>query len=307
MTRAMLALALVLAAAPARSAERAQWLMGTELRIVVDAGDLDPAAVDSLLDDCFDLARDTERVLSRWDPQAELARLNAAAGQQVQVSPALFAWLQRCVADARLTGGAFDPTVGTWILNPGSEVPIGMDRLRLDPARRTVFLPAGMALDSGGDGKGVAVDRIVERLRRDVSSALVSFGGSSCFGLGPGPEGEGWPLAVVDVDGSWVGTVTLRDRALSVSQSMQVDQLGDGQTVRRAHIYDPATGELVREPRTSVVVAPSATVAEVLSTALVVRGREGLSMLDTWPETEALVSPFSDPAPSWWQPAHPRR
>lgn len=294
-------LLLMPAASGASTVDRAQWLMGTELRITLETGTLDSDRVDALFRECFAIAAATERVLSRWDPQAELAQLNAAAGQRVEVSPELFAWLKRCAVDARLTEGAFDPTVGTWILDPDSTGPIGMDRVVLDQENRSVLLPAGMALDSGGDGKGVAVDRIVMHLREAGVAGLVNFGGSSSYGIGGGPEGDGWRLAVLDVSGAWIGTVVLRDAALSISRSIQVDELGEGKTLRRAHIYDPSTGELVTEPRTSIVVAPSATVAEVLSTALIVRGTAGLGLLDAYAGAQALVTPIAQQTPLWWR------
>lgn len=307
MKHTLLVLALLLAS-PARAelVERSQWLMGTELRIVIETDGRVHEAVEEVFRDCFAAAAETERVLSRWHEEAELARLNAAAGREVEVSEALFAWLERCAIDARRTGGAFDPSVGTWILHPGADVEIGMDRIDLDPRRRTVRLPEGMALDSGGDGKGVAVDEMAGRLRAAGLEGMISFGGSSCYGVGDGPDGEGWSLAVTGIDGGWLGTALLRDRALSVSRSMQVDQLGGGETVRRPHIYDPATGELVTVERTSIVVAPTATAAEVLSTALVVRGRAGLDFLVEYPGAEALLTPLPERAPEWWHPAPPR-
>jgi thiamine biosynthesis lipoprotein len=301
-----LGIVLLLLAVPARGdlVERTQWSMGTELRIVLEAGARTEDEVDSIFRACFEVAGATEAVLSRWDPRAELARLNAAAGSDFRASDELFGWLERCLADSRRTNGAVDPTVGTWILHPGRAVSIGMNRMHLDASRKTVRMPEGMALDSGGDGKGVAVDRIVELLVEERVDALVSFGGSSSYGLGSSPSGDGWALAVMDVAGEVLGTVTLRDQALSVSHSTLLDHLGNGQTARRPHIYDPSTGELVTEPRTSVVIAPTATVAEVLSTALIVRGADGLEFVEAYPGARALISPGSDPMPDWISPAH---
>jgi thiamine biosynthesis lipoprotein len=284
---------LLVLATPARAevVERSQWVMGTELRIVVADG-----ATAELFEDCFAIARDCERVLSRWDPEAELAQLNAAAGSKTEVSPELFAWLQRVARDHTRTRGAFDPTVGTWILDPESGIEIGMDRVKLGPGR-DVRLPAGFALDSGGDGKGVAVDLVVARLREAGVEALVSFGGSSTYGVGDGPEAAGWRLGVADVEGNWIGNVALIDAGLSVSHSVQVDQLADGRNEIRPHIFDPSTGALVTEARTAVVWSESATDAEVLSTALIVRG--DLELLSEFPGAKGLVTPSSSELPDW--------
>jgi thiamine biosynthesis lipoprotein len=297
----LLTLLLVATPAPAELIEQSRWVMGTELRILIESGDRETAELDSLFRESFDLVMDCERVLSRWDPEAELALLNASAGREVEVSPRLFSWLQRCARDSRRTDGAFDPSVGTWILDPDSKVEIGMDRILLDAGRMTVTLPAGMALDSGGDGKGIAVDLVAAHLRNAGVGALVSFGGSSIFGVGKGPGQTGWEIAVVDVDGDWIGTAILNDAALSVSHSVQVDELENGRTRTRYHIYDPATGHLVETKRTSVVWARTAVEAEVLSTALIVRGPAGMKFLEQFRDSEAILTPVRGRTPDWWK------
>ena len=301
--RGLALLILLSVAVPVRAGliEQSRWVMGTELRIVIESGDRDDTDLDSLFRECFDLATGCERVLSRWDPDAELALLNASAGREVKVSPRLFAWLQRSARDSRRTDGAYDPSVGTWILDPDSEVEIGMDRVLRDASRNTVTLPEGMALDSGGDGKGVAVDLLAARLRRAGVGALVSFGGSSIYGVGEGPGHEGWQVAVMDVNGTWIGTAILKNAALSVSHSVQVDELEDGRTRTRYHIYDPATGRLVQTERTSVVWAKTAVEAEVLSTALIVRGPAGMKFLEHYRGAEALLTPVRGLTPEWWE------
>ena len=301
--RALILLALLAVATPVRAelVEQSRWVMGTQLRILIESGDHEAEELDPLFRQCFDLATGCERVLSRWDPEAELAVLNASAGREVKVSPQLFAWLQRSARDSRLTQGAFDPSVGTWILDPYSLVEVGMDRILRDASRNTVILPEGMALDSGGDGKGIAVDLIASHLRKSGAEALVSFGGSSIYGVGKGPEHKGWEIAVMDVNGVWIGTAILKNAALSVSHSVQVDELENGRTRTRYHIYDPATGLLVKTKRTSVVWAKTATEAEVLSTALIVRGPAGMKFLKHYRDSEAILTPVRGLTPDWWK------
>lgn len=305
MTRLAGVMALLLCAASAHGevVERSQWLMGTELRIAIETEERSEEELNGLFVECFDFVARCERILSRWDPEAELAILNAGGGQEAIVSEELFAWLERCRRDWERTDGAFDPSVGTWILDPDSELEIGMDLVRLDAERRSVLLPEGMALDSGGDGKGIAVDHVADILREaGIESALISFGGSSSYGLGKGPDGQGWKLAVMDVDGRWIGTALLENRALSISHSVLVDQLEDGQTLERPHIYDPADGSLVLERRTSVVWSTSATAAEVLSTALIVRGLDALAFVPRFENCEVRLLPGHEPVADWWLP-----
>src|SRR5436190_904986 len=56
---------------------------------------------------------EVERICNRFDPESELARLCARPpGAVVPVSALLFEAVAFAIEVARLTGGAFDPTVG---------------------------------------------------------------------------------------------------------------------------------------------------------------------------------------------------
>ena len=278
-----LAIALLTAAMPgpgARAAddlhEQRRWLMGTEFRLVlVGAGDAAPRIAERVFADVTAV----EESLSIWDPATPLSRLNRAAPKAVRISDFLAGWIERCRADHERTDGAFDPSVGSWrgLDSDAPRLPIGMDRVEIRRSDQgiTARLPRqGFALDSGGNGKGLAVDRAVAILREEgVRAALIDFGGSSWYGLGRPPEGSSWEVLVPGVDGRPAGRVALADAALSVSDARQRDRDASGREVVRWHIVDPRTGEPVRIARVAVVRAPSAVDAEVLSTALVVDGR----------------------------------
>ena len=112
----------------------------------------------------------------------------------------------------------------------------------LDRAAGTVrFDRPGVELDLGGIGKGYAVDRVVDLLRRrGIASALVNLGGSSVYGLGAPPGREAWEIGIQDpTDPAKTAlTVRLRDRALSVSGGYERFFEKDGVTY--SHIMDPA-------------------------------------------------------------------
>ncbi len=136
-------------------------------------------------DDAAEEVRRLDRMLSNYIPTSEWSEVNRfAAERPVKVSTELFDLLTACMNYSRASEGAFDITVGplmkVWGFYKGSgHLPhraevrgalarVGYRNLILDPANRTVrFARSGVEMDPGGIGKGYAVDRMVEVLKRD--------------------------------------------------------------------------------------------------------------------------------------------
>ena len=123
-------------------------------------------------------------LLSNYKPDSAWSQVNQfAAERPVEVPQELFDLLAACVEYSRKSEGAFDITVGplmkVWGFYKGTghlpahgEVKkalacVGYKNLILDAKTRTVrFAKKGVEIDPGGIGKGYAVDRMVEILRR---------------------------------------------------------------------------------------------------------------------------------------------
>ncbi len=227
-------------------------------------------------------------VLSDWNPDTPLSRLNtAAAGTLVTLDPDLAAWLDHARAMHTVTNGAFDPAVGALVSAWGlrSRAPSRPDAETLTRARdasglaRVLVSADGrvsrshhdLRLDPGGSGKGWALDRAAEVLAdHGVERALLSFR-STLLALGPPADAPSWPIPIVhDGDGSLAARVELTRGALSVSAG-GFSTFDDGGT-ERGHVLDPATGVPVEAARLAWVRHPSAATADALSTALLVSG-----------------------------------
>jgi thiamine biosynthesis lipoprotein len=168
---------------------------------------------------------------------------------------------------------------------------VGYRHVVLDDAAGTVrFDRPGVELDLGGIGKGYAVDRVVALLRRQgVASALVNLGGSSIYGLGAPPGGQGWPIGVQDpTHSSRVAlSLPLHDRALSVSGGYERFFEKDGVTY--SHVMDPRIGRPVQGVLSVAVLSDSATAGDALDDIFLVEGvgRAG-TFLKAQPSTEVL-------------------
>lgn len=246
----------------------------------------DARHVDAALE-ALDEADRLEAALTVFRDTSDLSRINRqAAAAPAPVSEGLFALLTRCHTLHAETEGAFDitstPLSRRWgfLQSEGhqpaacadaSTTAVGMNRVRLDAATRTVsFAVPGIELNLGAIGKGHAVDRLgVVLRRRGVNRALVSAGGSSVLAVGG--RGGGWTIDVTSPQlDSRIARVRLRDAALGTSGAGEQYIVADG--VRHGHVFDPRTGRPARGVLSASVVARDAETADALSTAFLVGG-----------------------------------
>ena len=292
----------------------ARPLLGVRFELTLVGGA--QSALDELAEEAFGVAAAVERLANNWDPQSELSRLNRSESTDpLPVSAELAELLECALAGRERTGGAFDPSVGCVLeamgfyggeqrlLQPDEldalRPLLGAHTLRLERADGAQGVRLWRAapqvhVDLSALAKGWAVDRVVELLReRGVRRAFVAAGGSTVYGLGPGPPGEelgGWTFQVPD--GVLWRTWWLADEAVSTSGriSMPLDPGGE----RVSHLIDPRTARPVEAGwGMSVFRGPSAAQADLASTALLVLGREeALALFEpqaAWGERAGLL------------------
>lgn len=219
-------------------AERVRWIMGTLCEL--DA----PGAPDAAVSAAFAEIERWDRILSLYKKESEASVLNRAAGAgPVKVSADLYAAVEQALRLARETGGAFDPTKSA----------AGWTTIRLDAAAGTIDLPAGIALDFGGIGKGRALDQAAAVLKAaGVTRARFNFGGQ-VLALGQ------WTVAIP----GRTEPLTLTDASAAVS----------GDSEKPGHIVSPFDGRSVRRSGAVAAVLPGAAEADAWSTALFVLGK----------------------------------
>jgi FAD:protein FMN transferase len=294
-------LALVPPAAQPEPVVRGRYLMGSpcEIRAFGEDAERTGAAIEAALDRIAAL----EDAMTTWRPDGELARLNAVCAKE-PARVVVSADLARALAGARewaaRTEGAFDPTIGAlvsaWGLREGGRVPADDEIARavartswelfeVDVASSSVRCSAGVELDLGGYGKGLALDEAAAVLREaGIESALLNFGGQ-VLALGAPPGEPGWivELAHPLTRDRAVAELVLHDASLSTSSNAE-----RGFTVGRkhfGHVLDPRTGRPAPWRAAVSVLAPTAAAADALSTALLVVGPD---------RAEALLPPGAE-------------
>ena len=279
-------------------AERQFFAMDTVMSVTA-YGAAGETAVSAVCDEINRL----EALFSRSDPESDISKLNAAAGdgRQVALDSETVQVLSMAKTYYQETGGAFDvtiaPVMDAWGFGteeadyqvPSQETLSALLPL-VDSTQLTLgedgtwarLEQAGMEVDLGGIAKGYAADRAVALLEEaGVTSALLNLGTSTISLVGAKPDGSPWRVAVRDPadENGALCVVELEDCALSTSGGYERYFEEDGQVYH--HILDPQTGAPARSGLESVtVVTEKGTDADVLSTALYIMGPE--QALDYW-------------------------
>ena len=242
----------------------------------------DRAIARALIQRSVDELHRLERVFSLYREDSVLVALNRRG--VLEAPPAeLVELLGAARRYAELTG-SFDPTVQPlWALYvdhfakpdaapdgpPAAEVKAALAEVGLDGVLvnrdRIVFVRRGMAVTLNGIAQGYITDRIVEILRSGgIAHCLVDMGESRV--LGSHPDGRPWEVGLSDPDnpGRIAAVMPLIDQAVATSggYGFRFDQQG-----RFNHLLDPKTGRSASRYSSVIVVMPTATAADALSTA----------------------------------------
>lgn len=222
---------------------------------------MDEESARSLAQLCLEKVDQLEGKLSRYQESSDVSRINALpAGETLYISEETHRCLLLGVEAAGMTHGLFDITIGSRIEHRKSggdgEMPALRGRLKIHPDVAAVSCEEeGRQIDLGGIGKGFALDELRPLLEDwQAGGALLMAGASSMLAQGDGS----WPI---ELGGKESGArIELEGRCLSASAT---DMQGN-------HLLHPwGEDAMPAEPCERVwVVADSAAVAEVWSTAL---------------------------------------
>lgn len=291
--------------------------MACEFQIFLNAGQYARGAEIAMC--CLDLVDQLEDQLTVYRSHSEISQINERAfAGSVEVEPRLFALLQLAVKLWRETDAAYDITSGPlsklWgFTRRAGAIPasadlaaalakIGSQHLAFDDERHTLgFLEQEVELNLGSIGKGYALDRCAELLHEhEIGDFLLHGGHSSVLGFGShgATPGEGWLVGMRNPlrPSKRLGEVRLGDGALATSGSGTQFFVHEG--TRYGHILDPRSGWPAQGVLSSTVLAPTAALADALSTAFYVLGPEGAERYcHSHPEIGAiLLSPNTSAA-----------
>ena len=269
-------------------------VMASEARVIL----VDPAPGA----DAYARARleQLERRWSRFLPESDISRLNTMPESLVLVSSDTIDLLATMKQAWQVSHGRYDPTMLAAINQMGYSRSIdGSGKKSIDGSGKTspmagsqtcgctiadvhinaatsaVLMPAGVGLDPGGIGKGLAADIVVtELLAAGTGGALVSVGGDLAA-AGTPPTAHGWQVTVEDpADSSQeLMSMVLAAGGVATSSTLSRTWFQDGS--RRHHVIDPSTHACAATDLAAVtVIARAGWEAEVHATAALLCGAE---------------------------------
>lgn len=277
----------VLAASAGAQPQRFTWrgvALGAEAQLqLVHTSEAQARAI---LNACVREIDRLEKVFSLYRPNSTISRLNAngkVLGPELELVDLLGTALQV----SRQTAGAFDVTVQPlWDLytsgHPSAAeveaalVNVGYQNIRLS-SHQVTFARQGMALTLNGIAQGYITDRIAMLLKRaGCVNVLVHLG--ETYGAGRNLAGMPWRTQIAGT-----GTkVELANCAVATSGQSDVTDF--------KHLFDPRTGRPSDGYQSVSVRAPTAAIADALSTAFcVMRQGEIASVLSQHRNTSATL------------------
>ena len=266
--------------------------MGTTVKVFLPAGD------EAMLDFVHARSWNLEALWSRFIGTSDIAMLALAGGQAVQVVTETVELVEQMLQAHFATEGFFDPTLMEALNKAGysksrvsddiSVLPVAggssaLSDVRIDHNTNEITLPAGMSLDPGGIGKGMAADLIARDLMdMGVQGVSISMGGDVAL-AGTPDDGDNWVVNIGAPNDYTEVIDTVRLRAGGVATSTLAARTWEVDGDRRHHVIDPRTRKPVSVTPISTlqacVVAGSAAWAEVFATALTVCASEDAERL----------------------------
>ncbi|WP_370315378.1 FAD:protein FMN transferase [Thalassolituus sp.] len=311
-----LSIALCLLAMPGHTAERLQHvspdnaryqhsevLMTTDVTFTIITTD-DVRAKQAVQQAIAEIRR-IEALLSEWQPDSEISRLNRSAATSPQtVSNETYRLLDEARKISEASDGAFDITFKSagklWDFRaqtiPSDEAlakavaAIDYRQVAMKSKDRSIqFLKEGTQIGLGGIAKGYAVDRAVQIIRQSGFEEFAVNAGGDLYAVSQGNQ-KLWRVGVRNPrdDSALLALLPVANAAVATSGDYERFFIRDGR--RYHHIINPHTGMPAEGSMSVTVLAPRTYLADALATAVFVLGPEaGMQMIEEQSGCEAMV------------------
>ena len=261
----------------------------------------------SLIEECFDLCREYESLLSRTVEGSDIWNINHADGKPTEVDPRTAGLIADALSYSVLTEGRFDISIAAastlWdFTDHNNDLPDPdalneaikhIDYTKIHVSGSTVILDdPEMMIDLGGIAKGFIADQLKDYLvSKGVKNALINLGGNVLV-IGDKPDGFPFLIGIqypFRDEGETIAAAMLSDSSLVTSGGYERYIENDGRVFH--HILDPKTGYGIDSDIVSVSICCSSSMqADALSTCTFLLGYdEGTKLIESQKNVSALI------------------
>jgi thiamine biosynthesis lipoprotein len=256
----------------------------------------------AIIDSAFRLISKYENQFSNEVGLSEIRRINTSVQQEIVISDELAEMLQQAQEISKLSQGAFDVTIGAV-----SQLYNFLDKTMPDPdeirenlqhvdftklhleGNTLIKEDPAIYLDLGAIAKGFIVDKVAEYLiSAGIRTAAINAGGD--LYVFENEDENGWRIGIQhprDKSALW-GYITVKNMAVATSGDYEKFFMKD--SARIHHIIYPKTGLPAEKAVSVTVIAPDATTADALCTAVFIMGPEkGMQLVNQLENVEALI------------------
>ena len=276
---------------------RSTRALGTDVSITVFHPN--PEEADKVIQKAFQELELIEDLMSLYRPDSQLCRLNSHRTLN-SPHPYLKQILNAAAQVSKLTDGAFDITIQPLyrlFAESGSGGPspqtvertrkaVGWQGVTTTDHSITLDHPKA-AITLNGIAQGFASDILTQVLKsHGIEHALIDSGEIGI--LGTHADDRPWSVGIKHPrqSGGLLGLTSLEGRCLATSGDYET-RFGDGFDLH--HLLDPRTGSPANDLSSVTVAAPTATMADALSTAVFILGlRRGKELIQGLADSDAL-------------------
>ncbi len=263
------------------------FAMDTVISIKIAENEYDEAA---MLLECENIIKDIENVISKTVEGSNTSLANEHIGLFIDIDPTFEDIISLSLDYSDMTGGLFDITIGglkeLWeqCAEEGREPhegeialkleSVGYDKLSIED-NSLKKAKNDTRIDLGAIGKGYAAQKVCDYLSETgAKGAIMSFGGNVAL-VGAKKSGKPYIVGIKDPKNTSevVGYLSLEGGFVSVSGDYErYIRIGEN---KYNHIIDPMSGiPAVSDIRSVSVISDDGALADALSTALFVMGKE---------------------------------
>lgn len=259
-----------------------------------------------VLKGCEKLCKKYDAMFSRTNPDSEIARINQAGGNAVEVSTETVKLIKKGIYYSELSNGAFDitiaPVVNLWDFQAESPAPPSKENAAaaathtdykniLISDNKVALTDPEAGIDVGAIAKGYIADRLKEYLKdQGVKHALIDLGGN-ILTIGTKLDGTDYNIGIqkpFDEGGKPITSIKVSDKSVVTSGIYQRCFEQDGKLYH--HILDPNTGYPCDNNLYSVtIITNSSLTADALSTTCFLLGYEkGMNLINQLDNVDAV-------------------